>query len=79
MERESREDLHEACRLGDLPAIRQAYSENPASLNSHDPSVCATQLGWTPLYRAVIRGHRKAAQFLLDMGADPNEANNVEG
>lgn len=81
MERESREepiDLHEACRLGDLPAIRQAYSSDPASLNSHDPSVRSNQLGWTPLYRAVIRGHRKAAQFLLDVGADPNEANNVE-
>jgi len=46
MEQGSREahaaDIHEACRLGDLPAIRQAFHLTPSSLNSHDSSVPST-------------------------------------
>lgn len=69
--------LHQACRLGDLAAIAQAFKSHPAQVNSKDSNVPLTQLGWTPLYRSVVCGHMQATDFLLKHGADPNERNNV--
>lgn len=65
-------DLHKACRLGELTAIKKAYYANPTKLNQRDE-----KLGWTPLYRTVICGHFPASQYLLSKGADPNLANNL--
>ena len=65
-------DLQKACRLGDLPSIKNAYHANPEKLNQRDES-----LGWTPLYRTVICGHFKACHFLLKSSADPNISNNL--
>ncbi len=69
--------LHQACRLGDLSAITQAFKSNPGQINSKDANVGFIQLGWTPLYRSVVCGHMQATDFLLRQGADPNERNNV--
>lgn len=69
--------LHQACRLGDLAAIAQAFKCHPAEVNSKDCNVPLTQLGWTPLYRSVVCGHMQATDFLLKHGASPNERNNV--
>ena len=69
--------LHQACRLGDLEAIAQAYDHLPSDINTKDDNVSSKQLGWTPLYRAVVCGHLKATEFLLRHGADPNSLNNL--
>lgn len=70
-------DLHKACRLGDITAIKQAFRAQPEKLNEKDASVSVMQLGWAPLYRTVICGHVQAVEFLLKQGADPNVVNNV--
>ena len=70
-------DLHKACRLGDITAIKQAFRAQPEKINEKDTSVSLTQLGWAPLYRTVICGHVQAVEFLLQEGADPNVVNNV--
>ena len=60
-------DLHAACRSGDLSLISSLLSSNPSALDFRDP-----QLGWTPLYRAVICRQSEAVSLLLSSGADPN-------
>ena len=35
------------------------------------------QWGYTPLLRAVLRGHADVARFLLESGSDVYELNNV--
>jgi hypothetical protein len=70
-------DLHKACRLGNTSAIKKAVLAQPDKINDKDQGVKSKQLGWTPLYRTVICGHYKAAEFLLANHADPNEVNNL--
>lgn len=70
-------DLHKACRLGNTSAIRKAVLAQPGKINEKDQGVTPRQLGWTPLYRTVICGHYKAAEFLLENHADANEVNNL--
>ncbi|CAG9313745.1 unnamed protein product [Blepharisma stoltei] len=65
-------DLQKACRLGDLDAIKRAFKLHPDKLNEKDEA-----LGWTPLYRTVICGHLKGAEYLLKHKADPNIINNL--
>jgi len=66
------EDIHRACRLGDLQQIQSAILRSPACLDFPDP-----QLGWTPLYRCIVCGHEAAVQLLLVQGADPNLQNQI--
>ncbi len=66
------EDIHRACRLGDLQQIQAAIELSPTSLNIPD-----AQLGWSPLYRCIVCGHEAAVQFLLTQGADPNLQNQI--
>mmetsp|Transcript_19195 Transcript_19195/g.35080 ORF Transcript_19195/g.35080 Transcript_19195/m.35080 type:complete len:457 (-) Transcript_19195:511-1881(-) len=65
-------ELHKACRIGDLDAIKLAYRAKPESLHERDEN-----LGWSPLYRTVICGHVAASRFLLEMKADPNLSNKL--
>lgn len=65
-------ELHKACRIGDLEAIKLAYHAKPDSLHVRDDN-----LGWSPLYRTVICGHVAASRFLLEMKADPNLSNKL--
>jgi hypothetical protein len=65
-------ELHKACRIGDLDAIKVAYRAKPESLMERDEN-----LGWSPLYRTVICGHVAASRFLLEMKADPNLSNKL--
>ncbi|OMJ76871.1 hypothetical protein SteCoe_23679 [Stentor coeruleus] len=66
------QDLHAACKSGDISAIKLAFQSNPSKINEKD-----SQLGWSPLYRTVISGRIEATKFLLEQGADPNMANNL--
>jgi ankyrin repeat protein len=61
------EDIHRACRLGDLDLLESSLKACPAGLNMTDG-----KLGWTGLYRSVICGHTNTVEFLLTSGADPN-------
>lgn len=59
--------VQRACRLGDLSLLDEALAINPHALNELD-----AQMGWTPLYRAVICRHEDVVRFLLRRGANPN-------
>lgn len=65
-------ELHKACRIGDLEAIKLAYQAKPESLHERDEN-----LGWSPLYRTVICGHVVASRFLLEMKSNPNLSNKL--
>ena len=59
--------VQRACRLGDLCLLDEALQASPHMLNEPDG-----QMGWTPLYRAVICRHANLVLFLLQKGANPN-------
>lgn len=65
-------DLQKACRLSDLDAIKRACKLHPEKINEKDDS-----LGWTPLYRTIISGFLRGAEYLLKHKADPNIENNI--
>ena len=65
-------DLQKACRLGIPEQVRTALEANPIAINEVD-----SKLGWSPLYRTVICGHKEATCILIDAGADPNIKNNL--
>ena len=66
------EELHRACRLGDVSLISKILEELPTCVDSLD-----AKLGWAPLYRTVICGHADASEFLLVKGADPDVQNRL--
>ena len=66
------EDIHQACRLGDLSSLKAALAACPSSLNSLD-----SQQGWSPLYRCVVCGHELATAYLIEQGANPNLRNQI--
>jgi len=59
------EDLLEASRTGDLPAV-QALLAKGAALET------ATAYGQTPLYLAAMNGREEVVRYLLDQGANPD-------
>ena len=66
------DDLHKACRVGDLETIKEAYYKNQDKLNEKD-----IKLGWTPVYRTVVNANLEGSQFLISKGADANIKNNL--
>mmetsp|Transcript_31268 Transcript_31268/g.54312 ORF Transcript_31268/g.54312 Transcript_31268/m.54312 type:complete len:151 (-) Transcript_31268:899-1351(-) len=62
--------IHKACRTGSLDSVRSVLDSQPSLLDTVD-----TELGWTPLYRAVMCGHVMIVKELLRRGADPNRLN----
>lgn len=66
------DEMHRACRLGDVTLLSSIVSQHPNVLNLLD-----AKLGWAPLYRTVICGHIDATKFLLEKGADPNIQNRM--
>lgn len=61
------EDIHRACRLGDIDLLKSSIASYPSGINAIDG-----KLGWTGLYRSVICGHTNTVELLLTSGADPN-------
>lgn len=64
------EALHNACRIGNLTEIEAILLKKPNIVNVLD-----ADLGWSPLYRAIMCGHCEAARVLLSHGAQPNLRN----
>ena len=64
---EDSDAVQRACRIGDLALLSAALSDSPTELNRLDG-----QMGWTPIYRAVICRHGAVVRYLLDRGADTN-------
>lgn len=66
------DEMHRACRLGDVQLLCQIIQQH-----SHVLNILDTKLGWAPLYRTVICGHIDATKLLLTKGADPNVQNRM--
>mmetsp|Transcript_8370 Transcript_8370/g.16608 ORF Transcript_8370/g.16608 Transcript_8370/m.16608 type:complete len:422 (-) Transcript_8370:1402-2667(-) len=64
------EALHMACRAGNAAEIEAILLKKPHLVNVLD-----AELGWSPLYRAIMCGHYEAAKVLLIHGANPNMCN----
>lgn len=65
-ERAPTTDIWAAAAYGDLQGLR-TYSADSKLLNSLDPIMGVTPLGWT-----AIRNTPEATKYLLDIGADPS-------
>ena len=63
----SAEQIQKACRFGDLPYVETLLEQDPCLVASVD-----SQLGWTPVFRAVICSQFEVARLLLTKGADPD-------
>ncbi len=60
------EDIHEAAKKGDLPSIKKILETKPASITALDEE------GESPLHHAILKGHRGAAEFLVQQLKDVN-------
>eukprot|EP00961_Rhodomonas_salina_P077449 1038876-Rhodomonas_salina.3 len=58
--------MEEACRKGDVDAVRSLVSKTPALVLSAD------SIGITPLHRAAAGNHMLLAKFLIAAKADVN-------
>jgi hypothetical protein len=64
------ERLHTACRTGNTTDTEALLLRRPKLVNALDED-----LGWSPLYRAIMCGQSETAQILLEYGANPNLRN----
>jgi ankyrin repeat protein len=56
--------IHEACRRGDVEAVRALIAADPASVDADD------EHGWRPVFHAGLWRHEAVVQLLIDAGAD---------
>ncbi|WP_374035581.1 ankyrin repeat domain-containing protein [Bdellovibrio bacteriovorus] len=66
--RQQTEALLVACKDGNLKKVEQILSAHPALLG------VAGKQGWTPLIVACFNQSREVVRYLLELGADPNQA-----
>jgi ankyrin repeat protein len=63
MAQQAVEQLHEACKRGQVATIRQLL-DGGVPVDSQDED------GWTPLHTAIIFRKRESVELLLDLGAN---------
>jgi ankyrin repeat protein len=56
--------IHEACRRGDLAAVRALVAADPAAVDADD------EHGWRPIFHAGLYRHEPVVRFLIEAGAD---------
>jgi len=56
--------IHEACRRGDLDAVRSILAANPAAVDADD------EHGWRPVFHAGLWRQEAVMRFLIEAGAD---------
>ena len=56
--------IHEACRRGDLEAVRAFISADPGSVDADD------EHGWRPIFHAGLYRHEDVVRLLIEAGAD---------
>jgi len=65
--------LNRAAAKGDLERVQSTFKKYPLMLNTPDSN------GQTPLHHAVLKNHRKVAEYLIKQGADVNACSKSEG
>ena len=56
--------IHEACRRGDIHAVRALLASNPALVDEDD------EHGWRPIFHAGLWRHAQVVRLLIASGAD---------
>lgn len=56
--------IHEACRRGDIAAVRALIAADPAAVDADD------EHGWRPLFHAALWRREQIVRLLLEAGAD---------
>jgi len=56
--------IHEACRRGDIDAVRALIAANPAAVDADD------EHGWRPIFHAGLWRREDVVRLLIEAGAD---------
>src|ERR1700677_4661001 len=56
--------IHEACRRGDIDAVRALIAADPAAVDADD------EHGWRPIFHASLGRHEPIVRLLIEAGAD---------
>jgi ankyrin repeat protein len=56
--------IHEACRRGDVAAVRALIAADPAAVDADD------EHGWRPIFHAGLWRHEQVVRLLIEAGAD---------
>lgn len=56
--------IHDACRKGDLEAVRQMVASDPSLVDTDD------EHSWRPIFHAALERHAEVVRFLIESGAD---------
>ena len=60
----SQRSIHDACRRGDLDAVRESIVADPSAVDADD------QYGWRPVFHAALCRHEPIVRMLIEAGAD---------
>jgi ankyrin repeat protein len=60
----SETSIHEACRRGDIDAVRALIAVDPAAVDADD------EHGWRPIFHAGLWRHEDVVRLLIEAGAD---------
>jgi len=60
----SEASIHEACRRGDVDAVRALIATDPAAVDADD------EHGWRPIFHAGLWRHEAVVRLLIEAGAD---------
>ena len=58
------QSIHDACRKGDLDAVRKMVASDPALVDADDSHE------WRPVFHAALERHIDVVRFLIESGAD---------
>jgi ankyrin repeat protein len=56
--------IHDACRRGDIDAVRALIAADPATVDADD------EHGWRPIFHAGLWRHEQVVRLLIEAGAD---------
>lgn len=56
--------IHDACRRGDVDAVRALIAADPAAVDADD------EHGWRPIFHAGLWRHEPIVRLLIEAGAD---------
>jgi len=56
--------IHDACRRGDVDAVRSLLAADPAAVDADD------EHGWRPVFHAALWRHERVVRLLIEAGAD---------
>ena len=59
--------IHDACRVGDIDAVRVLIAADPAAVDADDGD---NAYAWRPIFHAALWRHEQVVRLLIEAGAD---------